>query len=359
VPIGSCLSGGLDSSSIVCVVNNLLKKEKILNIGEKQKTFSACFETKRFDERKYIRQIIKQTGAEKNYVFPQPTEFLQDLDKLLWHQEEPFAGTSVYAQWKVMEMASKKIKVLLDGQGGDELLCGYRKFYIFYLQKLLRNHRYLLFINECAKFFSSIDILKTLNIRRGLKYFRIGKGLLKLDTLFNSQFLNKFNEQNLAFGYQNNIGKRIKEDFIYWSLPVLLRYEDKNSMAFAIEARVPFLDYQLVEIMSALPLNQKMRNGWTRFVLRSAMKRILPEKIRLRKNKLGFDTPEDIWFKKIMYTEIDSVFRNASFISNYVDIKKLLDCFKKYRSGWSIYTSNLFFRFFILELWGRKFLMNE
>jgi asparagine synthase (glutamine-hydrolysing) len=358
VPVGSCLSGGLDSSTVVCVVNKLFKKEKIPNIGERQKTFSSCFEDKRFDEREYIDEIIKNTGAERNYIFPKAEELIQELDDLLWHQEEPFSSTSIYAQWKVLKTAKNKVKVLLDGQGGDENLCGYRKFYIFYLKKLLESKKYFSFFDESIRFFASPSILKTLNIKSGSRYFKLGRKLLKLEDLFNSQFLKEFQERNLNFGYQRNLGKRIKEDITTWSLPVLLRYEDKNSAAHSLETRLPFLDYRLVEKMASFPLVQKMKMGWTKVVLRNAMTGILPEKIRMRKSKLGFSVPETIWFKKRLNEEMKAVLRNPVFISNYADEKKLFTKFEKFLSGRSILGPEIFFRFYILELWGKKFIIN-
>ena len=140
VAVGSCLSGGLDSSSVVCVINNLLHSENIHSLGARQKTFSACFDDKGFDEREYIEEVVKKTAVEKNYIFPSPEGFLKDLDNLLWHQEEPFAAINIYTQWEVLKEAKTRgVTVILDGQGGDENLCGYRKFHIFYLNKLLLN----------------------------------------------------------------------------------------------------------------------------------------------------------------------------------------------------------------------------
>jgi len=264
----------------------------------------------------------------------------------------------VYAQWRVVKKARQKVKVLLDGQGGDENLCGYRKFYIFYLKKLLENHHYLLFTNEFIKFFSSFDILKTLNIKNGLRYFGFGRKLLRLENLFTSQFLKKFRERKLNFGYQKNLGKRIKEDITTWSLPILLRYEDKNAGAHGLEARLPFLDYRLVEKVASFPLDQKMKNGWTKFVLRNAMRKFLPEKVRLRKSKLGFVTPESLWFKGTLRENIRLVIKNSCFLPNYVDKKKLIDEFDKFCGSNSVFGHEIFFRFYVLELWARKFIFN-
>lgn len=358
VPVGTCLSGGLDSSSIACGVNKLLKGKNIQSIGEIQKTFSACFEDKKIDEREYIENVILNTDAEKNYIFPSSNGFLEDVYNVIWHQEEPFVGTSIYAQWMVMKTAKKKIKALLDGQGGDENLCGYTKYPIFYLRKLWDNRKYFPFLNEFARFLLSPDILKSLNIRKGLKYFGLGNKILKWEKIFDDKFFKKFKERKLNFSYQKNMGNRIKDDITTWSLPALLRYEDKNSMAHSIEARLPFLDYRLVEKMALMPLNQKMRNGWTKFVLRNAMKGILPEKVRLRKSKLGFSTPEDDWIRKDLFKEIKSTIQNSYFLQNYINKKELLYMFERFCSNQTFLSGSLFFRFYILELWARKFIIN-
>lgn len=357
VSIGSCLSGGLDSSSVVSVANSLMFTNGNFSASERQKTFSSCYEDRRFDEREYIEEVIRKTQAQKNYVFPSPDEFFHNLDTLLWHQEEPFGGTSIYAQWLVLKKARESgVTVMLDGQGGDEQLSGYRKFYIFYLVELLKSRKYEKLFWESFKFFSSIEILKTLNFKSGLRYFSPGKKLLGVDNLFGEDFKQRFKDRELKFGYHGSLGHRIKEDLFRFSLPVLLRYEDKNSMAHSVETRLPLLDYRLVEKLASYPLTQKMRNGWTKYVLRNAMKGILHEKVRLRKTKLGFDTPEDQWFRVSLRQMIKDVFQNSTFLPDYIDARKLLDHFDRYTARTSLYQSQFFFRFFISELWARKFL---
>lgn len=358
VPIGSCLSGGLDSSSIVCVANDLMFPEGNLLDYNRQKTFSACFNDKHFDEREYIEEVIKNTNVERNYVFPDPDGFLRTLDNLLWHQEEPFGGTSIYAQWCVIRRAKEKgVKVLLDGQGGDEQLCGYRKFYIFYLFELLKKKKIFRFLFEFLSFFLSIEIIKTINLSQGARYFNFGNKIMRIDDFLLDSFKKEFRNQYINLGYQGNLGKRIKEDLFKFSLPVLLRYEDKNSMAHSVEARLPFLDYRLVEKIASFPLTQKIRNGWTKYILREAMAGYLPEKIRLRKSKIGFDTPEDKWFKMSIFKILNAAFNESFFIRDYVKKEILLKYLKKFKANKSFHHSDIFFRFFILELWGRKFLM--
>ena len=357
VSVGSCLSGGLDSSSIVCLANQLLSSSDQGTLKQ-LKTFSSCFADKRFDEREYIAEVIAQTQVDPYYIFPRAEEFMQELDKLVWHQEEPFGGASIYAQWKVMQKAHDEgIKVMLDGQGGDELLGGYRKFYIFYFTELLKHHRYFTLSREFFNFFFSSGILRTLNFRKGLRYFRIGRYLQKTEDLLKSFPSELIKREEIDIRYAGDLGKRIKDDIFQFSLPVLLRYEDKNSSAHSVEARVPFLDYELVEYIASLPLDQKMRLGWTKYVLRQAMRNILPDKIRLRKSKLGFSVPEDYWFKHTIQREIRTTLEKSEFIVHYVDVPTLLESFDRFTNGRTLGQSDLFFRYFILEKWGQKFIM--
>jgi asparagine synthase (glutamine-hydrolysing) len=351
------LSGGLDSSSIVTTVDLIAPIEK-RSVQAQLKTFSSCFEDPRFDEREYIEEVLKKTQAEPNYVFPQPNEFLAEIDNLLWHQEEPFRGSGIYAQWCVMRRARERgAIVMLDGQGGDELLCGYRKFHIFYLTELFKRRRLIRLLSETSSFVSSPEILETLNIRHGLRYVGVGRRLQNVQSLLRPDFQKRFSERVWELGYDGGLSHRIKADLTQFSLPVLLRYEDKNSMAHSVEARLPFLDYRLVEAIASFPLDQKIRHGWTKYVLRKALKGILPEKIRLRKSKLGFVTPEEEWFKHTLSDRVKDTFSKAQFLAEYIEVSKLQQRYERYRAGLTPDTSEFFFRFFILELWGQRFML--
>jgi len=359
VPVGSCLSGGLDSSSVVCAISKILGKRGVKSIGKIQKTFSSCFADKKFDEREYIEEVIKLTGAEKNEIFPMGEDFVKEFHKIMWHQEEPFLGTGIFAQWRVFKMAREKnVIVLLDGQGSDEYLCGYRKFYLFYLRKLLIEKKYLDFANESIRFFSSTEILKTLNIKKGLRYFDWGKKMLKLDNFLALQFKNNFLNRKIDFGFNENLGERIKSDLTRWSLPVLLRYADKNSMAHSLEARFPFLDYRLIEQAAKLPLNSKMKNGVNKALLRDAMRAVLPDKVRNRKSKLGFSTPEDEWMRQIMIKNIKATFEKCSFIDRYANMPNIIKECDRICSG-SMLNSGIIFRFYVLEIWASIFFDND
>lgn len=363
VPVGSCLSGGLDSSAVVGVINRIIRAEHNATVGERQQTFSACHEDARVDEQPFIDAVIQATGAVSHRVFPQAEKFREQLPRLLWHQEEPFAGTSVFAQWEVMRLARERgVIVLLDGQGADEQLLGYRKFYVFYLRHLLRTGRAALALEEFARHYGSWRVLKTVQLRRGLRYWpgaRFGSVAVAHKILLQS-FAEKFRDESPSLGAERNLGARLKADMTRFSLPVLLRYEDKNSMAFARESRVPFLDHRLVEYLASLPLNLKLRAGWTKYCLRRGGRGVIPEKILQRKDKLGFATPEEDWLRHALREDLRETFARARFLPECVHLPELQAHFEAFlRRKRPLLSGEFFFRFFILEKWAQHFFSEQ
>jgi asparagine synthase (glutamine-hydrolysing) len=361
VSVGSCLSGGLDSSALVSVISQIIGERDIAAIGPQQQTFSACYNDSPVDEQPYIDRVIEWTGALSHRVFPQAQAFSQELSQLIWHQEEPFASTSIYAQWAVMRLARDHgVTVLLDGQGADEQLLGYRKFYAFYVINLLRAGRPLTSLSETIKHYGSVDVLKTLQLRRGLRYWR-GRhfGSVAVATeLLHDAFAVSTNGELLNMSHSGSLGQRIKADLTRFSLPVLLRYEDKNSMAFSREARVPFLDHRLVEHVAQLPINLKLRDGWTIYCLRRGAQNQVPPEILRRKDKLGFATPEDNWFRQVLAEEVAQTYQLAQFLPEFVKLSELISQFEAFVKGKRfLLSSDFFFRFYILEHWARLFIL--
>ena len=154
VPLGSCLSGGLDSSTIVCIANSLMFNDGVIDrslIGEHQKTFTAVYDDAAYNEKPFVEKVIARTNAEPHFVRPDGKKLWDELRKVVYHQDEPFNSTSVYAQWNVMRLASEQhITVLLDGQGGDELMGGYSWHVPIYQAELLRAMRFGTLIKELA-----------------------------------------------------------------------------------------------------------------------------------------------------------------------------------------------------------------
>jgi asparagine synthase (glutamine-hydrolysing) len=216
---------------------------------------------------------------------------LELLDTIFAIQDEPISGLGVIAQWRVMQLAAKNnVVVLLDGQGGDEILGGYRKFVFFYLKELLRQGNIVKALKEGIHFLSAADykIFEKEGVRRYLNNTGV-VGFLSDDLLKTEKL------HNIGLSGASDFMEKSYEDIFKYSYPQLLRYEDRNSMAFSLESRVPFLDYRLVEFVFGLPASYKIRNGYTKAILRDSMKGILPDSVRLRKSKLGFATPEKRW----------------------------------------------------------------
>ena len=177
------------------------------------------------------------------------------------------------------------------------------------------------------------------------------------DSVLQNSWAGPFKADPLQIGVNHSLGERIKADLTRFSLPVLLRYEDKNSMAFAREARVPFLDYRLVEYVAGLPLNLKLRDGWTKYCLRRGVQSLVPDSILRRRDKIGFATPEDDWFRQFLKDDIRHTFAQAVLLSEFVKIPELQRHFEAYLLGQRpLLSGEFFFRFFILEQWARSFL---
>ncbi len=284
VPVGTCLSGGLDSSSIVCVMDRLLQRHvpDAVSLGERLKTFSAVFPGDPIDERRYIEAVLAVTSADPTWIFPTSDQWLEELDSWVWHAEEPMITTAPYAMWAVMRAAREKVTVLLDGQAGDELLAGYVPYQYVYLRQLLRERRYREFSTESARSRDTVGPL----VRRRLWERRHP---VEVHRLLRPEWTAQ-RERPRDPRVQDDLKRRLLQDLTTFSLPSLLRYEDRNSMAHSMESRLPFLDQELVEWILRLPASAIVSGGWSRRILREAMREILPEDVRRRRRKIGFTT---------------------------------------------------------------------
>jgi len=280
VPVGSSLSGGLDSSTIVMLMDQLGNGSLV------QKTFSARFRDFERDEGEYISAVLDKCKSVKGFsVWPQKEEMDEVITKLIYHQEEPFISPTVFAQWKVMELARKEgVLVLLDGQGADEQLAGYLYYYNHYLSQLY-HHSYSEFQHEVSSFEELRGIQHALHPRNHTVKMRLGR--------IKRRF---FKEEVLG---KDHLSRQLLISTMTFGLKELLRYADRNSMAHSVEVRLPFLDHKLVEFVFSLPDRFKLRNGWTKYILRESMKDLLPEKIAWRVGKVGYETPDSSWLSGV------------------------------------------------------------
>lgn len=335
VPLGVCLSGGLDSSTISLLIDRLT--------AGPQKTFSAVFPGQVNDELEYIKTVNQKTSAKPYFVYPKSENLFSELEDVVRVQEEPFISSGPYAQYCVMREASKRVKVLLDGQGGDELLAGYDPYHFVYLRQFLREGRLLDFFAEALAV-------------RGLlfKYLRPQAKRLQPTALLKKDFYRTYKSYR-TYKNTDNLKRRLYEDVFKYSLPALLRYEDKNSSAFSLESRVPFLDPRLVEFIFSLPEDLIINRGVNKYILRQSQKDLLPQKIYNRQWKVGFTTPEEAWFRRQGERILD-IFRSKSFKRrDYWKAQEVSNAFYRFLSA-DEGDSMLFWRFLNLEIWLRIFI---
>ncbi len=364
VPVGTCLSGGLDSSAIACTVAELMRGGATLGGASVQKTFSARYpEDPRVDEGPYIAAVVRESGAEPHDVVPSGAELVADLDRLLWHQEEPFGSTSIYAQWCVYRLArSEGVTVTLDGQGGDEVVGGYPQQLSPFLTQLIRSGR----VRDWAKEMrasggdASIGALARTALRAGLwslpgavqRPLQQAKAVRRYPDWLNgrAEVAPRFASSLATARPGDKFAAQMLHDLTV-GLPSLLRYCDRNSMAHSIEARLPFLDHRLVELCISLPPETRIENGVTKALLRNALRDRIPPEILARRDKIGFATPESAWLRDL----IPEVLSTRSFEERgYVRPQRLAPLLQAHERG-DIAATGALWRCVNLELWLRRF----
>ncbi|HTE11685.1 MAG TPA: asparagine synthase (glutamine-hydrolyzing) [Chitinophagaceae bacterium] len=300
VPLGTSLSGGLDSSSIAVMIQQLQASDFRLQ------TFSAIFPGHETDESRYIQLLAAKKNIDNFTTYPTAENFISDFEKLCYHQEGLMGSASVYAQYKVFELAKQhNIKVLLDGQGADEVLAGYHKYYHWYWQELYKKDKPLL-QNEITAA-RQLGILEEWNWKNKLssaypayaavylKNARIKKQLASAG--IETHFAASYGTSYYQIPQQDNLNSVLYYNTFNNGLEELLHYADRNSMAHGREVRLPFLNHQLVEFIFSLPSHFKIKNGRTKWVLRKAMDDLLPAAIAWRKDKIGFEPPQKEWMQ--------------------------------------------------------------
>jgi asparagine synthase (glutamine-hydrolysing) len=312
VPVGTCLSGGLDSSSIVCLMARELAAAPN---GAAINSVSACYDVKAVDERPFMEAVVRHSGCVPHWCYPRVEDVFAEAEKITWHQDEPYGSTSIFAQWCVFaEARGAGLKVMLDGQGSDEQLAGYHSAFPYYLAGLIRRCRFASLLAAMSErrgwhgvpwlqqAFATLMVLLPGWLVRGLRRSRQRRARHGwLDGEASRPYLGRsaFDIGREALGVPPiaGIGDLCVVQTQMSGMAMLLHWEDRNSMAHGIEARVPFLDHRLVEFSIALGDRHKLVGGDTKRVLRRAMDGILPAEVRDRRDKLGFATPEGAWLR--------------------------------------------------------------
>tara|TARA_R110002072_G_scaffold255129_2_gene413857 strand:- start:9839 stop:11758 length:1920 start_codon:yes stop_codon:yes gene_type:complete len=314
VPLGTGLSGGMDSSSIACEINAVLKGQ---GKDDLQKTFSAYTEVKKYDERNYINNVLETITAEPHFVALMCPDKRSKLEEVVWHQDEPFGTTSIFAEWSVFKLAkSKNVKVTLDGHGADETLAGYHRFFFVYLIELLKH-------GKIFRFFKEVKALKKLH---GYNELRVAKTILFFlkTAMFSNEKKNDWWKVDKDSVEVSKIHFSILDESNYelfnTSVPMQLHWCDRDSMAHSVESRAPFLDYRLVEYILSCPSELKINEGKTKFLLRESLKEILPKTVYARISKIGFATPEENWMSDNQALFLDLLESAKSNLSSVVNL---------------------------------------
>jgi asparagine synthase (glutamine-hydrolysing) len=357
VPVGTALSGGLDSSAIAVAV--------AAHGHERQKTVTAFFEDTGFDERPHARAVVEQTGAEAHWVSFTSEELVANLPAIVRAQGEPFGSTSIAAGWHVMREAARAgLTVMLDGQGGDELFAGYRAAYGYRLADLLASGELGELRRELGAFWAqhgsspvaAAGVLARPFLPEGIA--AAARAHLKGSSALAHPDLRPTARPQESNGYPfpDRLRRHLAHTLGRRGLPELLRYEDRNSMAHSIEARVPFLDHRLVELAYSLDGGDLIVRGQTKAVLRRALGDLLPPAVRDRRDKLGFVTPEGRFMREALGELAADAFASPEFRSRgLVDPDAARERLQGHRRGDATAGMELW-RALNVELWARSFL---
>lgn len=360
VPVGSALSGGIDSSTIVSLMRQLLPP------GAKIEAFSAIYDKNwEKDESKYIKIMAEKKKLNENYVYPNAESLLLELDDLIYQQEEPFASASIFASRKVYQKANEKnIKVLLNGQGADELFA-YDYMAAFYFYELFTKFKWLKLIKELFLFYKKQAYP---NFTFQLFAFLLAPDFLKNKLISishnftNKEFFNKYkNESNFNknFFSSKTLNQNVKNHLLM-KLHHLLRVEDKNSMTYSVEGRVPFLEKELVEFALNIPAKYKIKNGEVKYILKHAMKKLLPSEIFKRNNKIGYATPMDNWFREPNFIKyVDGMLNKTEQpMQEYLNINHVKEKWEKHKEN-KENNSKIIWKYLYLTRWHELFFMNN
>lgn len=315
VAVGTCLSGGMDSSSIVSIAS-ALNTSPI-------RTFSSEYSEEDCRESEFIQAVVEGCRTRATRVVPQPQELPEAMAKITWAQDEPTGSATLFTQWKVMQSACGQVTVLLDGQGGDELFAGYLPYLEDFVWDLAfrGQEKEQLAAAEQLAGRSFAQIVRKARWQGRLPAWLRKREKLRPDPFTPPVYLNQElrhalkgldrSRQARHGGWPDRLSRRLAHDVTHLSIPQLLRFEDRNSMAFSLEARTPFLDYRLVEFAFCLPNVYKIDQGWTKRVLRQAVAGLAPPQIITRRDKKGYPTPAARWYRESLRDWVGDLLHSA------------------------------------------------
>ena len=346
VKVGTCLSGGIDSSTISSFASTIYQNsnEKFMAIHAKSSEYKT-------DESEFAKIVSKIANINLNFVEPSYSDFKSNILSIIKIQQEPFGSLSIIMQYFVFKKAKELgCIVMLDGQGGDETLLGYERYYpaIVKSKKGIAKLKALLQSSKNSR----LSLLDTIKYQYYFSNYKLRLKRLKFkNSFYKSEILNEYESEELRIISEsyNDISILQKNEIESSQLPHLLKYEDRNSMANSIESRLPFLDYKLVELSLNTNNSLKIKDGWTKFILRKAAETILPKEIVWRKAKLGFNAPEKTWTKEFENEMIKEI-EQSEILNNFIHFKKLYFKNLDLRTKWRLYNFSVWEKEFKVKL---------
>jgi len=354
VPVGCALSGGLDSSAIAGVFSSQRSGDE-----RPMHTFTSTFAGDPMDERKFAEEVVRQVGATAHFVTPSPERFLEDLDRFVWHQDEPVGSLSIYAGYCLARLTREAgVPVTLNGQGGDEVFSGYWQSYFLYLRELALSGRFLSLASHLvgayagdgnAALVGQVPVMLQRYRARARSDSRLELWHGAINPLPGGSVL----AEALAARGQDRRVNEIRNLF----LPRLLKWDDRNSMSFSVEGRYPFLDHELIELCLTFAPETLYRRGWTKWPLRVGLRDRLPEAVADRKTKFGFEVPQDDWLCGPLRPALESWLRSDRPLWGIVErsgVERLA------RETWRAHgrrnePGQALFRCFVLDRWLEVF----
>jgi asparagine synthase (glutamine-hydrolysing) len=370
VPVGTYLSGGMDSS-LVTIMASRFTNHQI-------KSFSGAFhEGPEFNELEYARIAAKRANSEIFEIFPTELEFIDTLPNLIYHLDEPVAGPGLFPQYMVSKFASKHVKVILGGQGGDEIFGGYARYLVAYLEQAIKGS--IFESNEEEEHIVSLrSILPNLpSLKQYLpmmksfwkddafepmdrRYYNLINRMGTTTSFLQPDFMSGRNENEIFNNFSTHFNNPDTKSYynkmthfdLTGSLPALLQVEDRVSMAVSIESRVPLLDRRIIDLISRMPVGMKFKGGELKYLLKRTVKDIMPPEILNRKDKMGFPVPLHIWSKNHAHDFImDTLLSKKTKERNILDtkqIEKLINSEQPFSRGlWGLLSLEIWFNQFI------------
>ncbi|MBA3680596.1 MAG: asparagine synthase (glutamine-hydrolyzing) [Bacteroidetes bacterium] len=339
VEVGTCLSGGIDSSALAVSISEIT--------GQPLYCFTSVFRNNPINEEHFADTVAKKINAKHFKVEPTLDGFLKEVDDLIYSQDVPIWDTSTYAQYKVMELAKQNnIKVVLDGQGADELFGGYHHHFLAKWNNLFSQGNFMSAMSEISAGKKTIDSPLKFYLKEKVKqkkYFN----KKHFNLFFKTEFLSSSEIKNPSV-YFNSVNEQLVEDIYHTRLKSFLKCEDRCGMWHSVESRTPFADdVELINLLFSFNGNKKIKDGVSKHLLREAVKGKLPGEIYSRYDKKGFETPMNSWMIK-MRPQLISEIKAAGFdFVNYTDIEK--------SATESIFHNKLLFKLFVLSRWKKLF----